>query len=154
MKKIISMIMLIALVFSLAIAGCPKELNAEKNAVKKVVESAYVQGVHIEQNAEKMKRGFHESFNMQILRDNKIRVFPIAKWIKGVEKKSKEKKKSPAPEVTYKLPIIDVTGNAAIVKIELYKDSKHIYSDSMSLYKFKDGWKIVNKIFHSHQYFL
>lgn len=151
MKKTISMIIPIALVFSLAVAGCPKELKAEQDAVKKVVESAYVQGVHIEQDAEKMKKGFHESFNMQILRDNKIRVFPIAKWIEGVEKRSKEKKKSPSPEVTYKLPLIDVTGNAAIVKIEIYKDSKHIYSDYMSLYKFEDGWKIVNKIFHSHK---
>jgi hypothetical protein len=45
---------------------------------------------------------------------------------------------------------VDVTGNAAIAKIEVFKDSRHVYTDYMSLYKFKDGWKIVNKIYQKH----
>ena len=43
--------------------------------------------------------------------------------------------------------LIDVTENAAIVKLQVYKDSKHFSTDYMLLYKYKDGWKIVSKIF-------
>ncbi|MCP5105819.1 MAG: nuclear transport factor 2 family protein, partial [bacterium] len=31
-----------------------------------------------------------------------------------------------------------------------FKDEKYVYTDYMSLYKFKDGWKIVNKTYHSN----
>jgi len=47
--------------------------------------------------------------------------------------------------------MVDVTGNAAVAKIEIYKDGKHIYSDYMALYKIDNNWKIVNKIYFSHK---
>ena len=49
------------------------------------------------------------------------------------------------------IPMVDVTGDAAVARVELYKDGKHIYSDYMSLYRFDDGWKIVGKIYHRHE---
>jgi len=52
------------------------------------------------------------------------------------------------PEPDYELPIIDIAGNAAFVKIIMFKNSKHIFTDYMSLYKYSDEWKIVNKTYH------
>ncbi len=45
---------------------------------------------------------------------------------------------------------MDVTGNAAVAKIELFKDSKHVYTDYLSLLKFSDGWKITDKVYFRH----
>jgi len=45
---------------------------------------------------------------------------------------------------------VDVTGNSAMVKMEIHEDSKQIYTDYFLLYKFDDGWKIVSKTFYSH----
>ena len=39
---------------------------------------------------------------------------------------------------------------AAVVRLELYRDGKHTFTDYLSLYRFADGWKIVSKIFHVH----
>ncbi len=38
-------------------------------------------------------------------------------------------------------------GNSASVKIEVYKGDTYFSTDYMLLYRFKDGWKIVSKIF-------
>ncbi len=46
--------------------------------------------------------------------------------------------------------MVNVTNNAAVAKIKIFRDGKHIYSDYMALYKFDDGWKIVNKIYAAH----
>ena len=53
--------------------------------------------------------------------------------------------------IQHKFVIIDLTGNSSFVKMEIYEDSKHIYTDYFGLYKFEDGWKIVNKIFYGHE---
>ena len=45
---------------------------------------------------------------------------------------------------------MDVTGNAATVRLELYRDGKHAFTDYLSLYRFPDGWKIVSKTFQAH----
>ncbi len=44
--------------------------------------------------------------------------------------------------------MIDVTGTAAVAKLEFYVGKTLKYIDYMSLYKFGDEWKIVNKIFY------
>ena len=45
---------------------------------------------------------------------------------------------------------VDVTGNAAVAKIELFKDSKHVYTGYLSLLKFGDGWLITDKVYFRH----
>lgn len=130
---------------------CGLSCKGEASAVKKVIEKAYVNGIHINRDIEAIKKGFHPDFNMLILRDGKIVKVPIAQWIERIEE---GKKKNPGPskvKTTHKFSMVDVTGNAAVARIEIYKDGKHTYTDYMSLYKFPDGWKIVNKIFQSHK---
>ena len=126
-------------------------VEKEKAAIQKVIENAYVKGIHINKDIDAIKKGFHPEFNMLILRDDKIIKFPINKWIESIKQRKEKEPEQPEVTITYKFPLIDVTGNAAVAKIEIYKDSKHIYSDYMSLYKFEDGWKIVNKIYYSHK---
>ena len=65
-------------------------------------------------------------------------------------------KEDPSPvkdeeKVTAKFPIIDITGNAAMVKLEYYKGGNHVFTDYLSLYKFEEGWKIVSKIYFRHE---
>ena len=45
--------------------------------------------------------------------------------------------------------LIDISGNTAVVRMEIYENSKHLYTDYFGLYKFPDGWKIINKIYYA-----
>jgi ketosteroid isomerase-like protein len=44
----------------------------------------------------------------------------------------------------------DVTGAAAVARIGIYRDGKHIFIDYMSLYQFREGWGSAGRVFHHH----
>ena len=151
MKKAVVTCLALFLFTGLLGAQSNTDIEKEKAAIQKVIDKAYIQGVFIKRDAEAMAKGFHADFNMLLVHDDHMHAYPISKWIEST-KKNKEKNPNPPKEkFTYKIPLLDVTGYAAIAKIEIYRDSKHIYSDYMSLYKFGDSWQIVNKIFYEHK---
>lgn len=152
MKKIILLLVTIFLVFGGLFAGEKKCSDPEKKAVAKVIEAAYVRGIHIDRDIDAIEKGFHPEFNMLVQKDDKLIAVPISKWIEKI-KAIKEKKSEPAKvEVKHKFSMVSVAGNAAVARIEIFKNGKHVYSDFMSLYKFSDGWKIVSKIYYSHKH--
>jgi hypothetical protein len=122
----------------------------EKEAIKKVIEEAYINGIHVAQDEQAVKSGFHQDFNMLVLKDNAIHKVTVDAFLDLVKKRVAENPDLKNVKTTYDLALIDVTGNAAVAKIEVYKDGKHVFTDYMSLYKFEEGWKIVNKIFTTH----
>ena len=70
-------------------------------------------------------------------------------WIARLENGNRERT-GPRPAIRHEFTTVDVTGNAATVRLELYRDGKHTFTDYLSLYRFQDGWRIVSKIFQSH----
>jgi ketosteroid isomerase-like protein len=124
--------------------------SSDADAVKAVVQSAYVEGVHANMDAAKMRQGFHPDFRMLMLRDGKMTAITLEEWIGRMEANAKQNPNAPKPSVRADFPVVDVTGNEAVVKVELYRDGKHAFTDYLFLYKFPDGWKIVSKIFQSN----
>lgn len=150
MRKGILVFVLAAFTVCFAAAAGAQDADKEHEAVKKVIEAAYVKGVHIDRDTEAMRKGFHPAFVMFVYGKDGIEKMSIDEWMEKIEE---GKKKSPAPpenKVTHEFSMVDVTGNAAVAGIEIYKGGKHIFTDYMSLYKFEDGWKIVGKIYHRH----
>ena len=125
-------------------------VEAEEEAVKEVITTAYIEGIHNERDVEKIRSGFHEGFNMLRFRDNSISPVPIEQWISGIERSLERNPDPPEVPVRPEFAAVEVSGNAAVARIEVYRGERHLYTDFMSLYKFDDGWKIVNKIFYSH----
>ena len=120
----------------------------EKQAIEQVVINAYQEGISNKGDVQAIEKGFHPCFNIIGLgQNNGIWHYPIYSWIESVEQKQKEGKYPAEEKVTFKLPLVDVTGNAAIAKVHYFKSEKHIYTDYLSLYKFAEGWRIVNKIY-------
>jgi len=124
--------------------------QAEEEAVKSVIETSYIQGIHNERDVEKIRSGFHEDFNMLSFRDNAINPVSIQQWIEGIERSIERNPDPPEVPVRPDFAAVEVSGNAAVARIEVYRGDVHLYTDFMSLYKFDDGWKIVNKIYYSH----
>lgn len=118
--------------------------------VKAVVQSAYVEGVHAKGDATLMRQGFHPDFRMLVLRDGKMSAVTLDEWAGRLDARNKENPNAAKPAIKAEYPVVDVTGNAAVVRVELYRDGKHTFTDYLLLYKLSDGWKIVSKIFQSH----
>ena len=124
--------------------------EVEKKAVMNVVEAAYVKGVHAEPSGEAMRQGFHPDFIMFVQDGEKITKVTRDEWITRVEAGIAKSSGGPKPAVKHEFPVVEVTGNAAIVRVELHRDGKHVFTDYISLYKFADGWKIIGKTFYRH----
>jgi len=126
--------------------------DTEKAAVIKVIEDAYLNGVNNIGDPEAMKKGFHEDFSLKGIRDGKLSEFYIAKWIKIVATLKADGKYPPPPELKtrFEYPMIDITGNTAVVKINNFRGGKQIFTDYLLLLKFPDGWKITDKIYFRH----
>ena len=149
MKKIALVLALSILLPTAIFAG----EDEEKEAIKKVITSAYVDGLQNKGPVEDIEAGFHPGFNLLGVRNDELTKWPIYSWVQYHERKLKENPGPPADDevVTSKFPMIDITGNAAVVKIELFKGGKQIFTDYLSLYKFEEGWKIVGKIYYRHE---
>jgi hypothetical protein len=133
-----------------ALLAAPSPAAAdEAEAVKAVVVAAYVEGVHAKGDAVAMRAGFHPGFRMDVLRDGKLASVTLDEWTLRLEKGWKESAAGTRPQVRHEFTHVEMAGSAAAVRLELYRDGQHFFSDFLSLYRFPEGWKIVAKTFHA-----
>jgi len=128
-----------------------QNIDKEKEVIKNVIQTAYVEGLQNEGNIQKIDSGIHPDFNLLGMgKGNSIWKYSIKDWkAKAIQKKDNgELPLSGNKKVTVDFKSIDITGTAAMAKIEFYIGSKLTYIDYISLYKFNNGWKMVNKIFY------
>lgn len=125
--------------------------STEEEAVKNVVTSAYVEGIQNNGNIEDIRKGFHPSFEMLRFVENSVKPYPLEEWIAAIEKRRAEAKPD-AQVVRTDATILDVdiTGTAATVKLELFREGKKTFTDYIVLYKFTEGWRIVSKTYYRH----
>ena len=144
-------IIFLTMILAVAVAHAvvKSEADVAKDEIKELVLASYIHGAFNEQNTQAMRDGFHPIFKIHGVADGSLRAYPIDEWIGAIDER-KAKPDYERENWTHQFPIVDVTGDAAIVKVELFHDSKHVYTDYLSLLKFDDGWKITDKVYHRH----
>ena len=143
---------LFALLTTLCILVSPMSAGAEDAdaAIADVIQKAYIQGIHIYGDVDAIRDGFHPSFVMLIRGDDGVRQVAIEDWISRIEAGKEKRAAEPKRKVKGEVTVLDRSGDAAVAKVDVHRDGKHIYTDYMSLYRLEDGWKIVGKTFQSH----
>ena len=124
--------------------------DADVEAVKLVIVESYIEGIHRNQDTDAILKGFHPDFAMVMVKDGSVSKMTIQEWVARIEEGKKKPDERPKVETTYEFATVEVSGTAAVARIELFKDGKLTYTDFISLYKFDDGWKIINKIYYRH----
>jgi hypothetical protein len=123
----------------------------EEQAVKDVIQSAYIDGIHNMGDIAAIEKGFHPGFNLLIKNQNgELIKYPIYNWIESAKKRKAENPNGPEEKTTVEFVDIDVTGESAMAKIDLFKGGKRIFTDYLFLYKFPEGWQIVSKVYHRY----
>lgn len=141
----------LALILSVWVTAAAQEKTDPADEVRAVVEKAYINGAFNALDADAMRKGFHPDFAIFSADGESIKKYPIDEWASGVAKKKADPEFDPAKNVwTHEFPIVDVTGGAASVKVELSRNGKLVFTDYLSLLKFDSGWKIVAKVYHKH----
>jgi hypothetical protein len=142
MKQLLSALFMIAATFAHA-------QTSDEEAIKQVITTSYIDGIQNGGSPEQIRKGFHPGFNMLRMMDNDLKPLPLEEWIINLEK-AKAQNAPPKPKAEGKFINIDITGTAAVVKLELYRENKKTFTDYLVLYKFAEGWKIVSKTFFRH----
>jgi hypothetical protein len=118
----------------------------EEAAVRKILVEAYVEGIHVNRDIDAVRCGFHPDFVLTVHDDDQVIVVPLQMWIDRLQLDGVRT----SHEIDYTFSSVDVAGDAATARMEIYEDGTHIYTDYFGLYKLPEGWKIVNKIFQDH----
>ena len=146
------LILFVALIPAIAFTNFHVKNEAAKAEVEEVVLKSYIHGAFNELNYEDMQAGFHEDFAIFSADGETLKRYEIEDWVAGVKKRKAKADFSPeANKWDHKFPNIDITGNSAVVKVELFKEGEHIYTDYLSLLKFDSGGKIVAKVYTKHE---
>ena len=118
--------------------------QSDRDAIVAVVQRAYVEGIHLDGDADKVRSGMHDSFVMYVRTDDGVSQVTRDAWIARLKPRAAD---APRPNIKADISVLDQTADAALVRVNLFRDGKQIFTDYISLYRFKDGWKMVAKIF-------
>jgi hypothetical protein len=91
-----------------------------------------------------LRKAFHPDARMLFVRDGQLVVVPIEEYIARVA--GERLKPGEVDSTRKRVTSVDVTGDAAIARVELQRPEVLIV-DYMSLLKVEGRWQIVNKIF-------
>ncbi len=142
---------LTAIAFALSVSVMAQTPD-DKEAIKKVIQAGYVDGLQNFGDTEVTKKCFYPGFFITNYNpaSNQITHTPIYNWIESVEK-TKASGNIPTRKITVEFDMIDVTGYTAMAKIRLIENgSRLLFTDYLLLYKFTEGWKIVQKTYMRH----
>jgi hypothetical protein len=121
--------------------------HSEIASIKRVIDSAYVEGVHERQDIEAVRAGFHPEFRMMVLDGNTIESVVIEDWLARVDKLKVENPDLWSEPTKVEYEMIDITGRSAVVKLSVFKGAEFFSADYMFLYRLDAGWTIVSKVF-------
>ena len=139
----------IALFFGTTAFG---QQDPDKEAIKKVIQTGYVDGLQNFGDTEVTKKCFYPGFFITNYNpaSNQITHTTIYNWIENIEK-TKASGNIPNRKITVEYDMIDVTGYTAMAKIRLIENGTNLlFTDYLLLYKFEEGWKIVQKTYMRH----
>jgi hypothetical protein len=143
--RLTSLVFLISCTVRLSVASAQTP-DHDARAIREVIENAYVDGVFIDRNEAAVRAGFHPAFVLSVYDADTVIVAPLDMWLDLLPLNGERSSDS----VRHVFEYVDVTSGTATVKLQLWINDEHVYTDYLGLYRFADGWKIVTKVFASH----
>lgn len=118
--------------------------------VKTTIINGYIKGVFLEGDVDLIKKNWHEDCDI-VFFNPKDRTLQKGSAVDYFTKYFESKPGPLNENIEYEFKDVQVSGYAAVATVEIRDktSSAKIYTDFLSLYKFKNGWKIVSKTFYA-----
>ena len=117
--------------------------DGDERAIRRHIERYYFEGVRASDTAA-AHRAFHPVAVMYSVREGKLAERTIPDWLGAIAARAPD---PPRPDsVRRRILLVDVSGNAAVAKLQLESPDATI-TDYMSLLKVDGEWTVVGKIF-------
>jgi len=121
--------------------------GGNQEEIKRVIESAYIEGVHTTQDEQTVRAGFDDEFRMFVNTPAGVEPVDISSWMRRVGGMKKAKPELWGQPTTVAFDSIDVTGDSAVAVLAVHKGDTYFSTDYMLLYRLDEGWRIVAKVF-------
>ena len=132
-----------ALLIAAAPVTAAAQASAADQAAARAPLEAYIQG-HRTGDASFMEKAFHPTARMTYMSDSGMVTVPITEYIARMRTAGV---RATPDTFARKIAMLDVVGTSGVGRIDMVLGTSTI-SDYMTVLKFADGWKIVNKSFH------
>lgn len=131
----------LAALAALALSAPASAQSAEEKAARVPLE-AYMKA-HGSGDADLMATAFHPSGRLAFVTDTGIAILPSSEYIARMRAGTKREPDGKPRTIA----MLDIRGTVAIARIDMDLGGTK-FNDYMTLLKFADGWKIVNKSFN------
>ena len=121
----------------------------EKKAIEEIIQKSYIDAAYNYVDVDAIKKGFHESYTSLSKAHGHINVINLKQWLLLL-KRQKIIKADMNTGTSAKIDTLQVEGDAAVARVDVYRDGVHNATEFLSLYKLAEGWKITNKISNDH----
>lgn len=119
----------------------------EDAAIRQVIQSAYIEGMHMNTSRAQARAGFHPEFIMFVRSDEGVRRVTLDEWIGRLPPEGTP----PGRDVTADISVLSRDGMTAAAKAEVSFDGQQVFTDYFLLYHTDGRWRIVGKAFQSHR---
>jgi ubiquinone/menaquinone biosynthesis C-methylase UbiE len=144
------LIVLLGLVLFFVTQCFAQTTEEEEKAIAELIKESYLGAAYNNIDIDVLKKGFHESFTWQGMHHGRLFTTSLKSWIILLNRE-KWLRPDRHKRTTAEIKVIGIEGNAAVARVDIYNNQVHDSTDFLSLYKFKDGWKITNKISKRHE---
>lgn len=125
-------------------------VNTEAETIKQLIQDSYVNGLQNEGDTNHIDAGFHPDFVMTGRGENdELWHYKISDWRqRKIERRGNGELPLDAERrVSAEFDLVDISDDAAMVKLRYFEGGQHTYTDYISLYQIQGEWKIIAKIF-------
>lgn len=130
-----------------ALADLPGAPEPDDEAIRDVIERAYIGGIHRNEARAVAREGFHPEFIMFVRGDgDAVSQVPIEDWLARLPAEGT----APAHSVRARIRVLERQGTTASARAEVFFDDRHVFTDFFLLYRVDGEWRIVGKTFHRH----
>ena len=147
-KQMILVLMFTGFVILFIGAEQSDQNRLDREAIQNVIEEGYIEGLYKKVDLDLIEKYWHHSCDQLALYNDEIRKSNVGQLLESA------RAGGPVPprqeNAHSKIGFIDVSGDAAVVKVEVFFGEMHIFTDYISLYRFSKGWQIVTKIWYQH----
>lgn len=90
--------------------------DKDREQIRRVIETAYIQGIHLEQSKDKVQSGFHPEFRMLVRKRDEIdSVGPKAFLRLVTDRRANDSSLFELP-LTFEIPMIGIQDTAAVLR--------------------------------------
>ena len=127
------------------------ETSRDEERIRTLLEDVYVRDMYVKASREALSREFDDAFHMLVPVLDGRRDEPVSVRWDGLEALRANHPKAMSAKTRFEFPMIDVVGDAAVARVDVFHGEVPVYSDYVSLYRVDGEWRLVSKVFHRHR---